>query len=119
MKRRFLSAAVRTSIAALAAAALVAACGHDAQTPPPAREITDATVSVLDGMSLKDYPGPKAQIVYADGEPDFFCDTLGLFSVYLRPSTTARSARCTCRTWARPTGSTRSATGSTRSARST
>lgn len=85
MKRRFLSAAVRTSIAALAAAALVAACGHDAQTPPPAREITDATVSVLDGMSLKDYPGPKAQIVYADGEPDFFCDTLGLFSVYLRP----------------------------------
>lgn len=85
MKRRFLSAAVRTSIAALASAALVAACGHDAQTPPPAREITDATVSVLDGMSLKDYPGPKAQIVYADGEPDFFCDTLGLFSVYLRP----------------------------------
>ncbi|KGS08781.1 MULTISPECIES: nitrous oxide reductase accessory protein NosL [Burkholderia] len=85
MKHRRIPAAVRTAVAALAAAALVAACGHDAQTPPAPREITDATVSVLDGMSLKDYPGPKAQIVYADGQPDFFCDTLGLFSVYLRP----------------------------------
>ncbi|AHI65678.1 nitrous oxide reductase accessory protein NosL [Burkholderia thailandensis] len=85
MKRRFPPAAVRTGFAALAAAVLVAACGYDSRTPPPPHEITDATVSVLDGMSLKDYPGPKAQIVYADGEPDFFCDTLGLFSVYLRP----------------------------------
>jgi copper chaperone NosL len=64
---------------------LVAACQNDSRALPPPHEINDSTVSVLDGMSLKDYPGPKAQIIYADGRTDFFCDTLGLFSVYLRP----------------------------------
>ena len=62
-----------------------AGCGSDAHALPPPHEIDETTVSVLDGMSLKDYPGPKAQIVYADGQTDFFCDTLGLFSVFLRP----------------------------------
>ncbi|PMS17817.1 nitrous oxide reductase accessory protein NosL [Trinickia dabaoshanensis] len=76
------------AIVAFAAAlvlALAAGCGTDAGTPPAPHQITDTTVSVLDAMSLNDYPGPKAQIVYADGHADFFCDTLGLFSVYLRP----------------------------------
>ncbi|MBV8646129.1 nitrous oxide reductase accessory protein NosL [Paludibacterium sp.] len=63
----------------------LAACQQTPQTPPPPHEITASTVSVLDGMSLKDYPGPKAQILYDQGEPDFFCDTLGMFSVYLKP----------------------------------
>jgi len=39
----------------------------------------------LDGMLLMDYPGPKAQIHYDIGEPDFFCDTMEMFSIYLRP----------------------------------
>jgi len=39
----------------------------------------------LDGMLLMDYPGPKAQIHYDMGEPDFFCDTMEMFSIYLRP----------------------------------
>jgi copper chaperone NosL len=39
----------------------------------------------LDGMLLMDYPGPKAQIHYDMGEPDFFCDTVEMFSIYLRP----------------------------------
>lgn len=39
----------------------------------------------LDGMLLADYPGPKAQIHYDIGEPEFFCDTMEMFSIYLRP----------------------------------
>ncbi|RQH03871.1 nitrous oxide reductase accessory protein NosL [Paraburkholderia dinghuensis] len=77
------------SIAALAvtvlAFGLAAGCHNDSGALPAPHEITDSTVSVLDGMSLKEYPGPKAQMLYADGHADFFCDTLGLFSVYLRP----------------------------------
>lgn len=82
-KPLFLRALV--AFAAALVLALAAGCGADARTPPAPHQITDTTVSVLDGMSLNDYPGPKAQIVYADGHADFFCDTLGLFSVYLRP----------------------------------
>ena len=37
-------------------------------------------------MLLADYPGPKAQIQYADqAEPTFFCDTVELFSTLLSP----------------------------------
>ena len=39
----------------------------------------------LDGMSLLDFPGPKAQIHYANGETDLFCDTVEMFSIYLQP----------------------------------
>lgn len=72
-------------IVAAFAFVLVTACHEDSHTLPPPHEIADSTVSVLDGMSLNEYPGPKAQIIYADGQTDFFCDTMGLFSVYLRP----------------------------------
>lgn len=48
-------------------------------------EIDRATSCALDGMILMDYPGPKAQIHYDKGEPDFFCDTMEMFSIYLRP----------------------------------
>jgi len=84
MNARCLTTVGRTMIAALAFV-LVAACEQDVRMLPPPHEITDSTVSVLDGMSLNEYPGPKAEIIYADGQTDFFCDTLGLFSVYLRP----------------------------------
>ena len=37
-------------------------------------------------MLLADYPGPKAQVLYADAPaPVFFCDTVELFSTLLRP----------------------------------
>ena len=37
-------------------------------------------------MLLADYPGPKAQIHYAGQDaPDFFCDTVEMFNVYLQP----------------------------------
>lgn len=39
----------------------------------------------LDGMVLRDYPGPKGQILYADGSIEYFCDTIELLSLYLAP----------------------------------
>jgi len=62
----------------------LAACGQQ-QTPMTAQEITSETACSLDGMILADFPGPKAQIHYATGEPDFFCDTNEMFSIYLQP----------------------------------
>ncbi len=63
----------------------LAACGGAEQTSLAPLEITRDTVCSLDGMILADYPGPKAQIHYDQGPPDFFCDTMELFSIYLRP----------------------------------
>ena len=53
--------------------------------PPVSQEVTQGTVCSLDGMTLMDYPGPKGQIHYADGSTDFFCDTVEMFSIMLRP----------------------------------
>lgn len=57
-----------------------------------AQEPTSETACALDGMTLKDYPGPKAQIHYAEGKPDFFCDMMELFSVVLAPEQKRRVA---------------------------
>ncbi|MFZ4791414.1 MAG: nitrous oxide reductase accessory protein NosL [Candidatus Competibacteraceae bacterium] len=62
---------------------VVAGCGADKPVLP--QEITVETACVLDGMLLADYPGPKAQIHYDQGDPDFFCDTVEMFSIYTRP----------------------------------
>ena len=49
-------------------------------------EIGTATTCELDGMLLADYPGPKAQIFYADAaEPIFMCDTVEMFNTLLQP----------------------------------
>ncbi|HET9701070.1 MAG TPA: nitrous oxide reductase accessory protein NosL [Burkholderiales bacterium] len=73
-------------ILVLGAALAAAGCG-EAERPKAAQpvEITRSTVCSLDGMVLADYPGPKAQMHYAQGKPDFFCDTVEMFSLYLRP----------------------------------
>jgi copper chaperone NosL len=63
----------------------LAACGGAEKAGPAPLEITRDTVCSLDGMILADYPGPKAQIHYDQGPPDFFCDTMELFSISLRP----------------------------------
>lgn len=77
-----------TAVASLALALAVAAAGcgeaERARAPQPV-EITRGTACSLDGMLLADYPGPKAQMHYAQGKPDFFCDTVEMFSLYLRP----------------------------------
>lgn len=43
------------------------------------------TACSLDGMTLKDYPGPKAQIHYKEGAPEYFCDLMELFGSLLAP----------------------------------
>ena len=62
---------------------LLAGCGEEVK--PNAQEITGNTFCALDGMLLLDYPGPKAQIHYDQGSPEFFCDTVEMFSIYTRP----------------------------------
>ncbi len=67
-------------IAAVAALLLLAACGEGVRSLA-AGEPADDAVCALDGMSLKDYPGPKAQIVFKGGRIDFFCSLSELFEV--------------------------------------
>lgn len=77
----------RTFNLAVLAALTLAACGRPETSAGivPA-EISRSTSCILDGMVLADYPGPKAQIHYAGrAEPDFFCDTVEMFHVYLNP----------------------------------
>ena len=57
----------------------------EAAAPLQAAAIDRNSADAVDGMLLLDYPGPKGQILYADGKPDFFCDTVGMFSAILRP----------------------------------
>jgi copper chaperone NosL len=69
-------------------ALLAAACTESGpQTPAVAPlEIDGSTTCALDGMLLADYPGPKAQIHYEGvARPDFFCDTVEMFAIYLKP----------------------------------
>lgn len=70
---------------ALALSALVACQEADAPSITPV-DIDADTTCALDGMLLADYPGPKAQIHFAGlPQPEFFCDTIEMFSVLLNP----------------------------------
>lgn len=84
--RTVLSALSKRS-ASLTGAVVLVLLGACSQAVPQvaAQEPTADTACALDGMLLKDYPGPKAQIHYAEGKPDFFCDLMELFSVVLMP----------------------------------
>lgn len=64
---------------------LLTACGQAEQAGTGPLEVTQGTACALDGMLLLDFPGPKAQIHYAQGPVDFFCDTVEMFSIYLHP----------------------------------
>jgi copper chaperone NosL len=66
---------------------LLAGCGQsETDSAAVPEEIGHGTACALDGMLLADYPGPKAQIHYAgQAEPDFFCDTVEMFSIHLNP----------------------------------
>lgn len=88
----------------------LSACGPG--QPPGAAgpvEITESTACSLDGMLLAEYPGPKAQIHYEQGPPDFYCDTVEMFAMLLRPET-SRKVRAVyvqdmgSADWARPRG---------------
>jgi copper chaperone NosL len=76
-------------LAAFAIALALAACdragGPGAAAFVPL-EIGPGSTCALDGMLLADYPGPKAQIHYeGTAAPEFFCDTVELFSMLLKP----------------------------------
>lgn len=66
-------------------AAVLGGCNKSEPVAVKPIEITRATASSIDGMILMDYPGPKAQIQYDHGNPDFFSDTVEMFSIYLKP----------------------------------
>lgn len=77
----------RTFIPATLTAAMLAACGQSATPAAVAPlEINQGTSCSLDSMLLSDYPGPKAQIHYAEQtEPDYFCDTVEMFHMIRNP----------------------------------
>jgi copper chaperone NosL len=100
----------RASAIALAVAlAALGACTNTETVAVKPAELTRDTACSLDGMTLLDYPGPKAQIVYDKGDPDFFCDTIELFSILLKPEQ-AKPVRAVYvqdmgqADWATPTG---------------
>ena len=74
----------KTIILPLVVLSFLGACTRE-QPPPTAQEVAPGTACALDGMLLNDYPGPKAQIHYSDGSTEFFCDTVEMFSILLRP----------------------------------
>lgn len=70
---------------ALALLAMLPACNRAVQQQAIAVEPGSDTACVLDGMVLKEFPGPKGQIHYAEGPPDFYCDLIELFAALLMP----------------------------------
>ncbi|MDO9598049.1 MAG: nitrous oxide reductase accessory protein NosL [Azoarcus sp.] len=84
----------RNFLLAAAAAGVLAACGSGDGSGQPtgvAVEIDQSTSCALDGMLLADYPGPKAQIHYTgQAAPEWFCDTVEMFSIYLNPEQARR-----------------------------
>lgn len=67
-------------------AALLSACGRQAEAPATPAEIEAGSTCDFDGMLLSDYPGPKAQIHYrGDKQAHWFCDTVEMFATLLRP----------------------------------
>lgn len=85
---------IRTTLVVALLAAALGGCGkHDTAASVAPVEITRDTACALDGMLLTDFPGPKAQIHYAGvAQPDFFCDTVEMFSIYLKPEQARRVA---------------------------
>ncbi|ASJ24349.1 nitrous oxide reductase accessory protein NosL [Laribacter hongkongensis] len=65
---------------------LLVACGNQGDALDSAGLDPSANAAcALDGMVLADYPGPKGQIRFADGQVDFFCDTVELLSLLIEP----------------------------------
>ena len=73
----------RSALTTLATLAL-AACTYSA-TNLPAIDPSDEAACALDGMLLRDFPGPKAQVRFADGKTSYFCDVKELLGEMLAP----------------------------------
>ncbi|WP_444549757.1 nitrous oxide reductase accessory protein NosL [Candidatus Magnetomonas plexicatena] len=81
--------------------------GEDTKYPPLSLD-KDSTCSVC-GMTLLEFPGPKAQMIYTNGRYDFFCGTLDLFTFYLQPDSPKNIAAIYVNDmgkedWSHPTG---------------
>lgn len=70
--------------ASFAMLVLLVACSKEV-VQTVAQEPGQGTACALDGMVLNDYPGPKAQVHFAEGAPEFFCDLTELFATLLAP----------------------------------
>lgn len=79
-----MKAKLRKLLGSVVLFASLAACDKVVQQATPQEPGSD-TACALDGMVLKDYPGPKAQIQYKEGAPEFFCDLMELFGSLLAP----------------------------------
>lgn len=95
-------------LTALTAALLLVACGQATPLAQPL-EPTLETVCALDGMALQDFPGPKAQVHYSEGKPDYYCDLMELFGILLAPEHKRKVSAVYVQDmgkaeWARPTG---------------
>ena len=73
-----------TRLSSLAAIVLLAACSQASTRIMPQEPSAD-TACALDGMLLLEYPGPKAQMHFAEGKPEFYCDLLDMFRLMLSP----------------------------------
>jgi len=83
-RRRLFCAACAVPLVALAGGCSKGEGGAPASHV--AQDFGAATACALDGMTLADYAGPKAQVHYAHAaQPEFFCDTVELCSALLRP----------------------------------
>lgn len=79
------SFATFTVALALSGAFVLGGCTKNQPVSAKPIEISHDTICSLDGMTLMDYPGPKAQMQFERSEPEFFCDTVEMLSIYLKP----------------------------------
>lgn len=90
-RRRF--AAGLAALAGAATLPLLAACGRKEAGAAGPLDFRADTTCDLDGMTLSEYAGPKAQVLFTgDERPRFFCDTVEMFALLLRPEQ-ARAVR--------------------------
>ncbi len=60
-------------------------CSKKELPKPSPVELGKTDVCSLCGMTILDYPGPKAEIIYRDGRVDKFCSVQEMMSLYLQP----------------------------------
>lgn len=87
-----LSTNLRQFVFIVAVVMASSACKQSAGTASTAPvEIGTGSVCSLDGMPLGEFGGPKAQIHYRGvAEPELFCDTVEMFSIYMNPEQARR-----------------------------
>ncbi|WP_217126300.1 nitrous oxide reductase accessory protein NosL [Hydrogenophilus thiooxidans] len=66
---------------------LLTACSSDSAGNAAPKDFSEGDACVLDGMYLADFPGPKGQLIFADGRVAWFCDTVELLHTLLAQET--------------------------------